>query len=642
MGEHSIYRSLSFQRSIRLLQIHPGHWEDEVICSLKAFDDLSDTPGFEAVSYVWGSSGQPAHVLCDGVAVEITPNLAEALQHLRPDLSLRVTKAQEVTKRGFTEVKPTLTDVGKAGISEGLVWIDALCINQNDAHERGQQVRLMAEIFKQAKRVVIWLGAEDAFVPQAAELLTRLSDLGPFSRRLRHGTVYGYWNKSSSTLAELGFPDQQSAQWKHLRLFFLVPWFTRLWVIQELALAREAGMYIGHYELNIDVLERAVCNFSKFRFFDVLDEDAQNAYWAIDDMFRKDHIWRLRTGKKPNSLWDILPQCIWFHCLDPRDRIFALLSLTSEGASGEIPALIRPDYTKSVEEVYRDATRYCLYATRKLQCLGYATLEAGEHKTCSWAMNLERDLVLNQVCWGNNAAYDSGALSEDTSDAGTLCLHGIPIGVIAAVSPQITDPRAEPMARLDAVKAFLDSAEMFSVRSGIPFQANAHDVARALAAGWLPFLRNLKGVSVLDPTPLVERIAVFLCNKQSPLSSEDAQDLEHLLWWSRTRRFFITTEGRIGLGPPDSAYEDEVVCLLGAPVLHVLRPRGDYHTYVGDCAVPRLMEGQTIKTLLNGKSRDNLSPAMGEHDGLSAEQNQRMRLSAYLNVNGLTKTFVIK
>lgn len=53
------------------------------------------------------------------------------------------------------------------------LWIDALCINQKDNHEKSQQVRMMYQLYKQASRVVIWLGAEDAHIPAAFSLIGR-------------------------------------------------------------------------------------------------------------------------------------------------------------------------------------------------------------------------------------------------------------------------------------------------------------------------------------------------------------------------------------------------------------------------------------------------------------------------------------
>ena len=636
MGFQSIYQSLGHEKSIRLLRIESGEDGEDIKCSLEVHEDLQHVPAFEALSYVWGNVRSDSDILCNGISTSVTANLHHALRRLRPRTNHTPVTSKPKGNKQQTPL-PTLTDLGDQGISEGLVWIDALCINQRDPLERGRQVGMMGDIFKQAKRVIIWLGSEDGFMPTAAGLLTKLSALGPASRKLRHGTVYGYWNKDSSVLSEKGLPEKAAPEWTSLKDFFMVSWFTRLWVIQEFALASAVGMYIGRYQINAEVLERAICNFSKYGFFDVLDEKTQSAYWAIDDMFRKDHIWRIRTGKKAKALWDILPQCIWFHCLDPRDRIFALLSLTQEGSSGQIPRLVYPDYTKSLDEVYRDATRYCLASTQKLQCLGYATPAADERKQFSWAMNLESDLVLTQVCWGNNAAFDSSAIVEDGEDPASLCLHGFDITVISGVSPQITDPKVEPQNKFNAINAFLDCANLVELRPSSTVQQNATDVAHALMAGWIPFLRKLNDKTQFGTKLLAERLGTFLSRTVFELDSDDNVDVEHLLWWSRTRRLFVTTDGRMGLGPPDLDVGDEVKCLLGGPVLHVLRPQDGCFAYVGDCAMHGLMDGQSVQAVLGDRELQSI-PTVNE----SAEQNRRAKVSQCLKAEGLTSVYVIR
>jgi hypothetical protein len=45
--------------------------------------------------------------------------------------------------------------------SERFLWADAVCINQEDLEERGQQVKMMGSIFRNVNHVAAWLGEED-------------------------------------------------------------------------------------------------------------------------------------------------------------------------------------------------------------------------------------------------------------------------------------------------------------------------------------------------------------------------------------------------------------------------------------------------------------------------------------------------
>jgi hypothetical protein len=91
--------------------------------------DLTEQPAFTALSYVWGAyAPTPDQILCDGARVAVTSNCHSALRHLRRKLG------------HFT------------------IWIDAICINQEDTTEKEQQIPLMGDIYSKADSVFIWLG----------------------------------------------------------------------------------------------------------------------------------------------------------------------------------------------------------------------------------------------------------------------------------------------------------------------------------------------------------------------------------------------------------------------------------------------------------------------------------------------------
>lgn len=102
-----IYTSLDKSRGqIRLLHLLPGDVDDEICCTLEVVS-LDDVPDYEALSYVWGSPNQLTHIKFDGHTFQVRKNLRRALTGIR-----RV-------------------------YSERVVWVDALCINQDDMAERG-------------------------------------------------------------------------------------------------------------------------------------------------------------------------------------------------------------------------------------------------------------------------------------------------------------------------------------------------------------------------------------------------------------------------------------------------------------------------------------------------------------------------
>jgi len=96
---------------------------------------LDEAPEYEAISYVWGDCTNPVFVICDtqGGMLRVPPNLKAALLRFR-----------------IADKPRTL-------------WMDSICINQDDLTERSNHVRLMGPIYKKASTVLIWLGEEDEY-----------------------------------------------------------------------------------------------------------------------------------------------------------------------------------------------------------------------------------------------------------------------------------------------------------------------------------------------------------------------------------------------------------------------------------------------------------------------------------------------
>jgi hypothetical protein len=116
----------------RLVHLAPGKHDDPIICFLEPFH-TRDPPPYVALSYVWGDPKITAPISVDGHVLQVTTNLEAALRHLRRHKKSRT------------------------------LWIDAIAINQSDVEERSQQVTLMADIYRNAKSVTIWLGPADAY-----------------------------------------------------------------------------------------------------------------------------------------------------------------------------------------------------------------------------------------------------------------------------------------------------------------------------------------------------------------------------------------------------------------------------------------------------------------------------------------------
>ena len=141
------YSTLLHDDSIRLLKLLPENKDANdrgLSCTLEDCR-LSDQPSYEALSYTWGQPIFPAILHSHNGILKITENLALALHALRLKDRVR------------------------------LLWVDAVCINQNDDTDKNRQVAMMASIYKSASRVICWLGQADESFSVGIEILKRLA-----------------------------------------------------------------------------------------------------------------------------------------------------------------------------------------------------------------------------------------------------------------------------------------------------------------------------------------------------------------------------------------------------------------------------------------------------------------------------------
>ena len=136
------YGKLSPGKTIRVLHLQPSldlnspiHYIFEEVNLGAPKDEIRE---WEALSYAWGSTNPTREILCDGRSVLVTENCYAALRRLRRHNHART------------------------------LWVDAVCIDQNCVEERNHPVKIMGEVYKNARQVLIWLGEEERFAPRYA------------------------------------------------------------------------------------------------------------------------------------------------------------------------------------------------------------------------------------------------------------------------------------------------------------------------------------------------------------------------------------------------------------------------------------------------------------------------------------------
>ncbi|KAM0080391.1 hypothetical protein ACKRZS_007486 [Fusarium odoratissimum] len=325
---------------IRLLHLLPApENNDSIECRLEVVA-LEEDPVYEALSYCWGDSSQLQEIKCNNEAFQVTENLLSALQHLRNEHSERT------------------------------LWIDAICINQKDLEERQSQVKLMKDIYTKSQRVVIWLGPDPAsdginhlfeLIPTTENLaLPHISKSGRefFEKHvIPAGGLYQAEDKASSeALAKNDFVVPDPAK-KGAVALLKRPWWSRVWTVQEMALAPSAIIMCGDLAAPVLDVSRTVGYIMMYTISNAFntgdDEDVLN----LEDSMLADNdgklavaILRLRRSFGKNKELAVLLHLLrWLRAKDPRDKVYGSLGIATSTYG------IEPDYTISIVECYARA-----------------------------------------------------------------------------------------------------------------------------------------------------------------------------------------------------------------------------------------------------------------------------------------------
>jgi hypothetical protein len=197
------YTALADHNHTRVLVIEPGQCNEPIQCSMQEMD-IDNPLMYTALSYTWGTPDGKITIEVDGQSFMITDNLWHALLHIR------------LTDRPL------------------VIWIDALCINQDDFDERNHVVRRMKDIYERAASILAWLGPESH--NGAASLLAvaniydhyiRLIDkFGTCKAALEHMLDHKAWAGEEQT-------EAAEKQWWSVERLFSRTWFHRMWIVQE-------------------------------------------------------------------------------------------------------------------------------------------------------------------------------------------------------------------------------------------------------------------------------------------------------------------------------------------------------------------------------------------------------------------------
>jgi len=296
--------------AIRLVYLARGYFTEPIECRLFEtwLHHLEGVP-YEALSYHWGGSNKDAEITLDGCKSKITNNLFSALLYLR------------------------LED------RDRILWIDAICINQDDKKERGHQVGQMRSVYKNADQVIVWLGLPTRDVEL---LIAKMNEMSADLDLFHLETTLDIWQKSWH---DSNLSDRYR---RALEDLLQRPWFRRVWIIQEAANARTATIVCGR---------RSVSTKTFVRVTSMLKITPRKSVQAVLDVL-PGYLRKVSWWSGDRDLYTLIVKFAGSEATDPRDKIYALLGISSDACDKQT---FPPNYEKPFSDVLRDMARFLIF-----------------------------------------------------------------------------------------------------------------------------------------------------------------------------------------------------------------------------------------------------------------------------------------
>jgi hypothetical protein len=606
---HSLspYASTLKAQEIRVVVLLPGQWDDEISCRL-INSSLESPLEYEALSYVWAQ--EPGHrcIRLNGSRHQITTNLFLALRRLR--------KASEAR----------------------YIWIDALCINQDNGEEKNHQVALMGSIYKSCTRALLWLGdyespagsprqtvtieeAETQSWKQISEEQSSMQDKGFAAMNMVYELSANKHLSPTFMLEKAGKFDERNG-FHHLRLFrslFDLPWWTRIWTIQEAVLPPMATVLYGSFAVTWEVFEMAekcayqhtlTCCSDIFSMAgnEIINFEFNNTTLRFGATVGS--LKALRTTIRESNADTTLPlhRILWNHRVceasEPRDLFYGLLGLTRM----MVPTLM-VDYRLPCEAVFKIATLLSIQQTGKLYILQGRNNFSIQKPF--WIYNF--DAVVNEL-WiferefmvkegrfftatgtSRSVAFWNDFEQDHLELKGIFCSEVVLVGDCFSRNSYTIWRLSSILIQWESLaKGFYsnrttDTPYSRDWKSGF-LRTLVSDIAddlepqlqtRRICAADLPVIRGVVDKAIRIENPPTARLDRLLYDRM----------MRSLL----SRAFFITADGYMGLGSPELG--DEIWVLFGGDTPFILRPSVSdpgCHQLIGSCFVHGLMDGEAM------------------------------------------------
>ncbi|ORY01169.1 heterokaryon incompatibility protein-domain-containing protein [Clohesyomyces aquaticus] len=585
------YLPLPQPNSIRLLLLLPGSGKSPIHCHVAIFS-LNEALSFEALSYAWGDINESSTIYCNGSSLTVPRNLQEFLWGIRSP-----------TKRRW-------------------LWVDSVCINQEDVKERGHQVKQMAKTYSLAKRVLVWLGPKNYFEyfggPEEIDL-PALADrfLGSFEDHGGDGLPRDY----PEIVPAFEDLDKDTHQfWTSLAFLFDHPWWDRLWVVQEAGLGQSVVALFGGLEIDFDLL--LGCNYRAYLYSHgiLLTEFGIRYNVGVFRLFPNRRcyqsiFYRTWIDDTSEDFLEVLYTVENQLASDPRDHFYALLGHPSAVYQGR--SIVTPDYTLSPSRLRHEVATKLLSQTRSLKILSAVRYngelefeEASPSWVPSWNARDEYGLGIVQRHYDNHdaAAGSLVSLSLIESDA-ILRVKGFVFDTVKDLTSVLGRdyfiPITEAIGFQTGNQAELPNRllELAFILTLDRFYPDRDIMLADFAAIRLKFWEE-KQVSF----PETSRIVLPEGKEWAELTASrgNAVRFKDRLEYSRNKRMFSTADGMLGIGSRVLKKGDLCCIFFGHNLPIALRPYGSKFKLVGEAYISGVDHGEAMEGFRNGKFKEQI------------------------------------
>ncbi|KAL9636378.1 MAG: hypothetical protein Q9164_002856 [Protoblastenia rupestris] len=554
---------------------------------------LSSNLQFLAISYTWGPPTLVSSITCNSTTLKITKSVSELL-------------SSEVLS-SFPNDLP--------------IWIDAICINQRDNVEKGVQVSKMVDIYGLAAEVLVWLGptsGDSDLAMDAIRELSRREDLVSLTSAAEFANTPG-------VVSRIVPVERQEDLRRALGSLCCRAWFGRLWVFQEVVLARRCSIACGAKMMRWSDFAAATSAFVRLQIqqFEIVFPDVASGIRnveGIQTLRRAAEIFpRSRDRREGISSAGLLDISQRRAVTDPRDRVYGMLGVASSNMRDKIQVDYSRNDAEALLRLYIDYGKCCIEEDSTLALLHMLSGKERMPDLPSWCPSIDAPRNYRGILRYYKAGIKTTQDGEDLPsawfepDSDDLYAPGCTVDVISQV---VSSTFCWSDDARDAHRPSLEDAtnnlawdreclmlyrQMTEQQDDLPFS-----YPLTLCGGYLYGPEQLyllrqaydrcisrwesveQSIQLEDTNPEVEAAAYLFHGR-----------LMSCCWG---RKLFSTVGGRVGIGPPETETGDTVCILYGAGPLYLLRFAEEWTHILGDVYIHGLMDLEEIPDETKGEN----------------------------------------